>query len=106
MSSHHNTSCPLTAKKCGELAKFRAQAPWDKQREGKFPTILKVFGSYATKSGFRRPASKDTTPPLINLVSKPSKTNKVLKEFGGLIVLGLLTTSSMNRLQAKRSLYA
>ena len=44
-----------------------------------FPTILKFFGSYATKSGFRRPASKDTTPPLINLVSTPSKTNKVLR---------------------------
>ena len=27
-----------TAEKCGELAEFRAQAPWDEQREGKTVT--------------------------------------------------------------------
>jgi len=33
MSRHRNTSWPLTAKKCGELAKFWAQAPWDKMQQ-------------------------------------------------------------------------
>ena len=28
----------MTAKKCGEVAAFRAQAPWDEQREGKTVT--------------------------------------------------------------------
>jgi len=28
----------ITAEKCGELAEFRAQAPWDEQREGKTVT--------------------------------------------------------------------
>jgi len=33
MSSHRSTSWPLTAKKCGELAEFRAQAPWDEMQQ-------------------------------------------------------------------------
>jgi len=28
----------ITAKKCGEVAEFRAQAPWDEQRQGKTVT--------------------------------------------------------------------
>jgi len=28
----------MTAKKCGELAEFLAQAPWDEQREGRIAT--------------------------------------------------------------------
>jgi len=33
MSSHRSTLWPLTAKKCGELVEFRAQAPWDEMHQ-------------------------------------------------------------------------
>jgi len=33
MSSNRSTSWLLTAKKCGELAKFQAQAPWDEMQQ-------------------------------------------------------------------------
>jgi len=38
MSSHRNTSWQLTAKKCGELAEFLAQAPGHEQREERIAT--------------------------------------------------------------------
>jgi len=38
MSSHRNTSWQLTAKKCGELAEFPAQAPGHEQREERIAT--------------------------------------------------------------------
>jgi len=38
MSSHRNTSWPFMTKKCGELAEFLAQAPFDEQREGRIAT--------------------------------------------------------------------
>jgi len=44
MSSHCNTSWPLTAKKRGELAEFLAQAPWDEQREGRIATQSELAG--------------------------------------------------------------
>jgi len=33
MSCHRSTSWPLTAKKCGELAEFWTQAPWDEMQQ-------------------------------------------------------------------------
>ena len=38
MSNHRNTLWQLTAKKCGELAEFLAQVPWDEQRQGRIAT--------------------------------------------------------------------